>query len=472
MRLHYTLFAQSPSGNLSGGTAATVNAQEANYSLFSLDNSGQISDTTSIKILYVLNNYTLYSSHLGEFSVPLSDSCIVSPMQVPRNLRIVERYTTHKTIKLEWDAIEGIHRYAIYVRNLETSEAWKFESIESSYIALNLRPNNLYEFKVAAHIQYDFFSETSLPVVASTLASYFGNINVSATTTSIQLDWANVAGTAYYIVYPGIPGISINQNYSLFAYDSSGQSSLPLSAQITDLNGIVTTDPSYLAENLQNDSQHLFYIVAYDLSDMPLTAAYVFASTLAIAPAFADTFSYTIENITTKSIEVSWDFAIRAHFYRIHLNNNPMPYLNFIYQPKALIKGLSPDTIYTIKIIAVNSGGESSAPIFSARTAIGSSENEPLLPPRLLYPNCSQITTDFVPSLYWQPLQSSNTAFINSSEGEEFAVSISTNQDFTNFETFNSAHSKTGFSYEQPVVDTKDNKSALSFKTQTRLTKP
>ena len=124
MRLHYTLFAQNPSGDLSDGLEATVNAQEANYGLFSIDNSGQVSDAVSIKIIYVLNNYTLYGNYLGEFSTPLSDSCIVAPMQVPRNLRVVEQYTTHKTIKLKWDAIEGIERYAIYVRDLETSEAW------------------------------------------------------------------------------------------------------------------------------------------------------------------------------------------------------------------------------------------------------------------------------------------------------------------------------------------------------------
>ena len=264
-------------------------------------------------------------------------------------------------------------------------------------------------------------------------------------------------------------GMCINENYSLFAYDLLGNVSAPLSAHVRCCKG---TRTCYLAKNLQDDTQYLFYIVAYNSSDMPITATYVFASTLALAPAFSDAFFYTIERITTTSIEVSWEFAVRAHHYRIHINNNPEPHLDFIYQPRAVIKGLSPDTIYTIKIVAVNSGGEAHAPMFSARTARGGSISSSLIPPRLIYPNCSQITTDFTPSLYWQPLPPNSTSFVANDAEHEFSVGISTNQDFTVSESFNSAHSKTGFSYNSPVVDTKDNKTTLNFRTQIPLTKP
>lgn len=467
MTLHYTLFAQAPDDALSSGVNASVDLQDNYYGLFAQDNAGIVSAVASIQVIYVLNHYALFGEYLGDVSLPLVDSCIVSPMQVPRNLRIIEQYTTHRTIKLEWDNLTGIDKYGVYIKNLETGQAWHFDTIHNTYIAINLQPNQIYEFKVAAYIGNGFYSELSQSVVAATLSAFFGEIVANATTTTIDLSWEAVTGASYYKIFFGVPGSSTTTNYSLFAMTSTGGLSSSVSIAELDLAAVIVDVTTFSLAGLLPDQQFYFYLIAYDDQDIPLTAASTYVATLAEQPDAPDVFAYIIKEITATSITIAWTMAARAHYCRIHLNNNPEAYADFIYNSEFKITSLRPDTIYTITIVAVNTGGENAAPPFAVRTAKVSTNLLAPDAPRLIYPNCSQITTASKPSLYWQiPDNNTNVAY-------EFIAEIANNTDFIAPLVANSGHSKTGFSFTTTVSPIQqDNQPSVSYTTQSELTKP
>jgi len=455
MRIYYTLFAESPDGNFSDGVSQVVNHGGAYYSLYAFDNSGLISDEIALKVVYVLKKYALYNVHADDYSLPATDQCIVSPMQVPRNLRIIQEFTTHNSLKITWDIIQGTTKYAIYVKNLETGDSWVTETDRNSYILVNLKADTSYEIQVASHIQYDFYSELSESVIGTTLLAYFGEVTVDATSDSIQLSWLNVPGAERYRVYYGIPGDLLEMRYSIFGVNDEGEHSDPASLELyaSRMVEILASEAnefnviSFLSSDLVPDTQYLFYLVAIDEDGRSITAKDVYAYTLAIMPATPDIFSYIIKEITAHSITIAWSPAARAKHYRIHLNNNPEPYINYIFYPEIKITNLLADTIYTITIVAVNSGGEAAAKPFAVRTAKGDSAFAPSAP-RLIYLNCDQITAGFDPSLYWQ---APSTKFNIPARDCDFVVEVTNNEDFVRpLWQFNSAYDKTGFSYTKP----------------------
>lgn len=449
MKIYYTLFAENPQQELSTGVSQSIDQNGAYYSLYAFDNSGLVSDEITVKVVYVLKNYALYGAYGNDYSLPVTDKCIVRPIQVPRNLQIANEFTTHNTLKITWEPVEGVTKYGVYVKNLETGVAWKIDVDQNSHILANLKPDNSYEIQVASHVQYDFYSELSAPVIGTTLLSYFSAVSVEPTINSIRLSWQSVPGAAHYRVYYGVPGEFIGASYSVFAIDTAGQVSEPASLEwhesrawdifANSETGIAT----FTAIDLSADTQYLFYLVAYDVSNKTLTAQSVYASTLAIAPAMPDIFSYVIKEITAHSVTLAWNTAARAKFYRIHLNNNPEPHIDYIFYPEIKVTGLLADTIYTITVVSVNSGGEVSANPFAIRTAKGQNAIRPSAP-RLIYPNCSQITDSADPSLYWQ----STSALTQNSE---FIVAVANSQDFSRpLWQFNSERNKAGFSFKSP----------------------
>ena len=473
MKIYYTLFAESPSGELSEGVNQSIVQSGAYYSLYAFDNSGLISDEIVLRVVYVLKNYTLYNEHNDEFSFPVSDKCIVRPMQVPRNLRILREFTTHDSMKITWDNVEGMVKYGVYVKNLETGVSWKTDVDENNYILTNLRPDNSYEIRVASHIQYDFYSELSEAVIGTTLPGYFGEVDVNVTIDSINLSWENVPGAEYYRVYYGMPGDLLETNYSIFAVNAQGQPSDPVGLELNlsrafdilassadEFNRI-----SFTATELDVDTQYLFYLVAVNDGNEPITATSVYATTLAIAPAAPDPFTYIIKEITAHSITIAWSPAARARYYRIHLNNNPEPQINHIFYPEVKINKLLADTIYTITIVSVNSGGETAARPFAVRTAKGEGILSPGAP-RPIYPNCDQITAGLDPSFYWR---TPNTRSNIPPRNIEFAVEIASNRDFVRPQwNFSSADNKTGFSYSEPQPG--GSKTTLNYRMQKTLT--
>lgn len=447
MKINYTIFAQAPDGDYSVGTNAEALLAGSNYSLFAIDNSGLVSDEISLSVVYVLNNYSLSNWSGNEYSDLVVSKCIVQPMQVPRNVRIIEAYTTHRSMKIEWDPVDNATVYGVYIKDLETGDNWKCDTDKAHYIAAHLRPNNSYEIRVATYIAHGFYSEMSIPVVGHTLLAYFGNIDISATMDSIFLDWEPVLGASYYKIYYGLPGTEIDYSYSLFGYDTTGQASEPVSISHFDVVGILTSSTEFTATGLESGIQYLFYLVAIDDLDRPMTAADVLVRTIALAPDAPDPFTYIIKEITAHSVTIAWSAAARADFYRIHLNNNPEPYIDYIYATEAKIGGLLADTIYTITIVSVNNGGIGAAPPFPVRTARGERAFAPRAP-RLIYPNCDLTTAGSTPSFYWQ-VPGGRVGVRSAEESYDFVLEVADDKDFTqNIRRINSAHSKAGFSYQ------------------------
>lgn len=472
MKINYTVFAERLPATNANGEAAQNHSY---YSLYAVDDSGLISDEIGLQVVYVLNNYTLYGVcedeyFPEEYSFPVTAKCIVSPMQVPRNLRIVEEFTTHNTLKISWDKIANITKYGVYVKNLETGKTWKTDVDKNSYILTNLKPDHTYEIQVASHIQYNFYSELSTSVIGTTLNNYFENINVKTTLSSVQLSWKNIQNAEYYKIYYGVPGDLVELNYSLFGIYED-EASLPASLAFTGSREVTIlassanaiNEVTFLSSDLETDTQYLFYIVALDGSGKAITSQDVYATTLALMPAAPDIFSYIIKEITAHSVTIAWSPAARARHYRIHLNNNPEPKIDYIFYPEIKITGLNADTIYTITIVSVNSGGEAAATPFAVRTARGGNTIQPTAP-RLIYPNCNQITADFSPSLYWQL---PNTQLNIPPRQCDFLVELSNNQDILRPLKFNSKINKAGFSFV--VAQPEGSNKTLNYRLQKEI---
>ncbi|MEC0237852.1 hypothetical protein P4H71_26400, partial [Paenibacillus kribbensis] len=339
------------------------------------------------------------------------------------NLQITEK--TDQKMVLTWDKIANAETYV-----LKRNNSIIYQGADSTFTDTGLSPLTDYKYTLIARNKN---GETSaVEKIEKTNKSVLptpANIVTTATTSSITLDWDDIAGATFYelqrdggTVYSGSESqltdntglaAATTYTYTLVAKSSVGESS-PVSVQVktadpapatpANLTGTATTTSIKLSWDavdnaqsyeLQRDGKVVYSGSELTYTDSGLTASTNYTYTLVAknetgesspasvqvktadptptdptpttpAPATPATPTNLTGTATTTSIKLSWDAVDNAQSYELQRDGK------VVYSGSELTytdSGLTASTNYTYTLVAKNGTGESSPASVQVKTA-------------------------------------------------------------------------------------------------------
>jgi hypothetical protein len=421
--VNFSIFAQGQDEHTSAPQqSVSLNLNTGYYSLFAFDAFGQVSGSARVKIAYLVDHYAIFSEDAdNNVSGGQYIKCISQPIPFPVNVRVPSEFVTSSSFKVIWDQVAGINLYRVYIRNINTNTLQYFDSNVPEYVAINLDPGNLYEVRVASHLELGTFSANISPIITQTLDMAIA-VSVVPTKESLNLFWQEVAGAALYKIYRGVPGGS----------DAVGLGEVILPGSV-----------GYKIDGLVSGTQYTFSVVAINAGGQTIASGTVTERTLTNIPESPNYHGFVVTNITPHSFDIKWAPVVDADYYSLFLNNNHRAHIPYIYGIVAHVDGLRPDAMHAVSIMAHNNAGKAESRSIMVKTMPSAAEIP--LPPRLIFPNADHTTADPTPTLYWE--------VPGGREGDryDFIVEIAEDADFTkNVRKINSSVTKKGFSYVSP----------------------
>ncbi len=268
---------------------------------------------------------------------------------------------TQMAITLDWTKSAGATSYEV---NGGALNAWTDAGDVATYQFTGLTANTQYTLQVRA--VNDGGQSAAASESATTLpnapAAPTGLSTSGITQTAITLDWTKSAGATGYKVQVD-------------------------NGTVTTLGDVATHEFT----GLTADTSYTLKVVAFN-SGGDSSAASADASTLPNAPAAPTGLSTS--GITQTAITLDWTKSAGATGYKVQVDNGAVTTLGDVATYE--FTGLTADTSYTLKVVAFNSGGDSSAASVSASTL----PNAPAAPTGLSTSGITQtaITLDWTKS--------------------------------------------------------------------------
>jgi len=359
----------------------------------------------------------------GEGSAQISATTLNTMPLAPTGLAVFN--ITQTSLTLSWiDNATNETGYKIYQNGVLINTLVTNPTNPQSFNVTGLTPNTAYAFRVAA---YNTGGEASSQISATTLnstpAAPTGLAASNITQTSLTLTWNDNATneTGYRIYLDGNPtpvatiaanletvnitGLTAGTAYTfgVAAYNTGGEGSSQISATTSSSNSEAPTPPTGLVassitqttltlswdDNATNETGYRVYqnnaligtLLAntelFNVTGLSANTTYtfrvtaynaggegssqIFATTLSTGPATPT--NLTVSNITQTSLSLSWtDNATNETGYRIYQDNSLIGNLA-TNSTSFNVNGLTPNTTYTFRVAAYNTGGESSAQI-------------------------------------------------------------------------------------------------------------
>lgn len=298
---------------------------------------------------------------------------------VPKGFRAIP--VSSSQVNLLWDApeeFEGVDSYTVMINDSQTITGIK----SRSYEVKNLQPNKLYGFKVRAVSANGIQSDLSEDLRVST-ASLLPPIKIT-------------------------PQVVSSNQINVF-WDSSPSSDLIGYNLRIDGSQLVTNIKylSYAVTSFAPNSTHTFEVQAVDFGgNVSAWTTPISATTSPVAPPQTPNIpsGLDVRTFSPTQIDVSWRQNASADnviSYSIRVNGTVITGIqNLSYS----IKNLTPNTIYTIQVQAVNTQGVSfwSAPLMAVTAAFEAPQN---VSPQVV--SSSQI------NLFWNASASQNISSYN-----------------------------------------------------------
>ncbi|XP_076820779.1 uncharacterized protein LOC143466065 isoform X5 [Clavelina lepadiformis] len=257
----------------------------------------------------------------------------------PRNLNIIEKETT--SFSLTWQPVTGARRYVVVTTSDDTTvtEAEPITTTTPSTTVTGLLPGTDYDVIVIAVGEEEQRSSPRDIILVTTLPARPNDKTATEiTTNSISISWREIKGASSYLIT--VRNIVTNETTTTESEESS--------ARLTSLT------PGTWYEIIVNS-------VSQDGKINPEGSEPLRKQTVPLPPA-----EITISEITTSSFTVTWQPAIGAIRYFVHVRSednditSPLPFGTV--DQTITVEGLSPGILYNVTVIAVGEEGQSSIP--------------------------------------------------------------------------------------------------------------
>ncbi len=273
------------------------------------------------------------ASNAGGDSAAATLTASTLPNAPPAPTGLTTGTITQTSIVLDWTKSAGA---TIYKVRKDSDDDWTELGDVATYTFTGLTANTEYDLEVVASNSGGDSAAAAL--TASTLPNAppapTGLTTGEITQTSIVLNWTKSAGATGYKVQEG-------------------------SGDVTALGDVAT----YTFTGLTADTSYVLKVIAFN-SGGDSAAASGSASTLPNAPA-APT-GLTTSGITQTEIVLNWTKSAGATGYKVQEGSGDVTALGDV--ATYTFTGLTADTSYVLKVIAFNSGGDSTAASGSAST--------------------------------------------------------------------------------------------------------
>ncbi|CAK8671356.1 unnamed protein product [Clavelina lepadiformis] len=303
------------------------------------------SEETSIRLTFlkpgtwyeiIVNSVSQDGKINPEGSEPLRKQTVPD---APRNLNIIERETT--SFSLTWQPVTGARRYVVVTTSDDTTvtEAETITTTTPSTTVTGLLPGTDYDVIVIAVGEEEQRSNPRDIILVTTLPARPNDKTATEiTTNSISISWREIKGASSYLIT--VRNIVTNETTTTESEESS--------ARLTSLT------PGTWYEIIVNS-------VSQDGKINPEGSEPLRKQTVPLPPA-----EISISEITTSSFTVTWQPAIGAIRYSVHVRSednditSPLPFGTM--DQTITVEGLSPGILYNVTVIAVGEEGQSSIP--------------------------------------------------------------------------------------------------------------
>lgn len=217
---------------------------------------------------------------------------------------MIEKITQSKvkatSFKLSWTASEGATKYAVYKYNAKTKKWARTNTSKTALTFSSLELGSTTKFKIKAYVKVgkeNIYSPTSKTFSFSVLKP--GVVStpkfVSSTTDSVSISWAKASNASGYEIY------RYNDSSKALSYVGS------------------TTGLSYTVSNLSPNTQYRFVVKAFlkYSGKKYLCPTHSEPNYTATKPSVPTGLKTTDDDITAKSILLSWNKLNGAHGYEI-----------------------------------------------------------------------------------------------------------------------------------------------------------
>ncbi len=217
-------------------------------------------------------------------------------------------------------------RYRIYVNNSPIT-SWLVPA--NGRIAVSgLSSNTLYDFQARAINEEGIETELSPIVKRTTLASPPLDVRFSATRNDITITWGEIVGALGYDI---------------------------------ELNGSVlvkeVNNTTYTCTNLGANNEYRIRIRTNNVSGVGNWSETYIVRTLPLPPATPTNLQAI--DVSNRSLTLGWDWIVGSTGYRIEINDNQIVVVEGTDTSQYIFENIEPDTEYTYRIAAFNTGGDS-----------------------------------------------------------------------------------------------------------------
>lgn len=304
-----------------------------------LDQDGNVLASTSTNNYQItgLNPQTSYTfkvavtTQAGQstYSDPVTITTLGVPPVTPSGLSFDNLSTNGFTVY--WLRQSDADSYNVYLNGTLVQNVSQTLIFNPSYTFSNLDANTGYNVTIIAVNAWGM-SSASQPLTVTTISDPPSNLTASnITSQGVTLTWTGLKGALNYI---------LDQNDNVIA---------------------TTTDTTYNVTGLSPQTTYTFKVAVQTSAGQSDFSPPITVTTLGVPPVAPAGLSYS--NLTDASFNAYWLRQNDATSYDVYLNGNLVGNVQqpLIYNPSYSFDNLSPNTTYTLTVIAKNDWGQSVA---------------------------------------------------------------------------------------------------------------